>query len=169
MNYLVIIAVIITSLTVSPQPEVEAAIAAKPVACHYFGYENAAKLLGTQVKGDDGGMTEDAAGRSWKCVFYSADEAVKDAPKLYFMLMKSSTPDTAKSAFENIRESNKKHNGFDEWPGVGDEAVVHTDASNFHFVMVRKGANTIRIKVNPARGITLDAVKSAAELLTAKL
>ena len=169
MKYLLIIALIFTTLTVSAHPDAAAASVAKPAACHYFGYENAAKLLGTEVSADDGGMTEDAAGRTWKCNFYPADKAAKDGPKLYFMLAKSSSADTAKGAFEAVRESNKKHKGFEEWPGVGDEAVVQTDVANFHFVMVRKGANSIRIKVNPARGVSLDAVKNAAEMLVAKM
>lgn len=139
----------------------------KSVACDFFTYDNAQKILGKATGADDG-MHDIADGRKWGCTFTASDKGEKP-PKLYFTIIKATSEDVAKNAFDVIRNSNNKHQGFEEWPGVGDEALVHTDAPNFHFVMVRKGVKTIRIKVNPAEGVSPDAVKSAAISLLPKM
>lgn len=140
----------------------------KSVACDFFTHDNAMKVLGGQSIGTDGGMTENAEGRSWKCTFTPKDGG-ESSPRLFFMIMKSTSEEAAKSTFQIIRDSNKTHNGFEEWSGIADEAIVHSDAPNFHFVMVRKGLKTIRIKVNPASGVSLDSIKAAAASLVPKM
>lgn len=166
-----ILAILLSLLFVSAEagasPSVRSA-AYKSVACDFFTHENAMKVLGGQSVGTDGGMTENAEGRNWRCTFTPKDGNEK-APKLFFMIMKSPSEESARNAFQAIRESNKDHNGFGEWHGVGDEAVVHSDAPNFHFVMVRKGVKTIRIKINPADGVSLENVKAAALALVPKM
>jgi hypothetical protein len=142
----------------------------KPVACDFFSYENAAKIIGTRVRGEDAGMTEDEKDRAWRCTFVAADEnSIASSPKLHFMLLKSTSIDAAISSFAELRSSNAKLQGFEEWPGVGDEAVVHTDGKGFQFVMIRKGGYTIRLKVNPVNGASLDVVKDVAAELATKL
>jgi hypothetical protein len=143
----------------------------KPVACHFFTYTNAEKILGKKVSAEDGGMTNNESGRFWKCVFSAAitDGKSSKVPKLYFVLIQSPSEDAAKRAFGEIRRSNKTHAGFAEWPGIADEAVVHSDGPNFHFIMVRKGAKTFRVKVNPANGVSLDEMKTVAVSLSMKL
>lgn len=167
-----ILAILFSLLFFSSRAEISqpvvASAAYKSVACDFFTHDNAMRILGAPSIGSDGGMTEDADGKSWKCTFTPKDGGEK-APKLFFMIVKSMSEDTAKSAFQAIRDSNKDHDGFEEWSGVGDEAIVHTDAPNFHFVMVRKGAKTIRIKINPAVGVSLENVKAAAVSLIPKM
>lgn len=150
-----------------PNPAVNETGAFKSVACDFFTYDNAFKLLGKSTGADDG-MQDTAEGRKWGCTFTASEKGDK-SPKLYFVMIKSTSEESAKQAFETIRKTNKTHAGFTEWPGVGDDAVVHTDAPNFHFVMVRKGVKTIRVKVNPAAGVSLDDLKNVAVSLTAKL
>ena len=140
----------------------------KSVACDFFTHDNAMKVLGGQSIGTDGGMTENTEGRSWKCTFAPKDGG-ESSPRLFFMIMKSTSEEAAKSTFQIIRDSNKTHNGFEEWSGITDEAIVHSDAPNSHFVMVRKGLKTIRIKVNPASGVSLDSIKAAAASLVPKM
>lgn len=139
----------------------------KPHACQFFTNENAAKIIGGKVRADDEGMIDDEKTKKWKCTFSAA--AGGNGPKVYFMLMRSSLETAAKDEFEVIGESNKNHAGFEEWPGTGDEAVVHTDGSNFQFVMIRKGAITIRVKVNPARGVSLENLKTVAASLVPRM
>lgn len=139
----------------------------KPYACQFFTNESAMKIIGGKVRAADEGMSEEEKVKKWKCTFTA--ETGGDGPKVYFMLMRSTSETAAKEDFEVIRESNKNHAGFEEWPGVGDEAVVHTDGSNFQFVMIRKGANTVRIKVNPAKGISFENLKSVAASLVPRL
>jgi len=150
-------------------PAANETTAIKSVACDFFGPENAAKILGVKFRGEDAGMTEDADGRSWRCTFLRPDEAEKAGPKIYFVMIKNTSEDAAIRVFESVRASNRKHKGFSEWPGIGDEAVVHTDSPNFHFLMVRKGVKTIRIKVNPADGISLDQLKVITASIAGKL
>ncbi len=131
-----------------------------------FTTELAAKLLGQKPRGvDDDKVTDDGV-HVWSCTFSSESES---GPKIHFLLMRSPSEDVAKQTFEEIRQSNKDHEGFEEWPGVSDEAIVHSDGQGFHFVMVRKGAKTIRIKVNPIKDVSLDHVKRAAVALAMKL
>jgi hypothetical protein len=149
------------------QPAVTDSAAFKSVACDFLTYDNAFKLIGKST-GADSGMEDTAEGRKWGCTFTASD--IGDKPrKLYFTMIKSSSDDGAKQAFDSIRQSNKSHAGFEEWPGVGDEAVVHSDPPNFHFVMVRKGVKAIRVKVNPAAGVSLDELKNVVVSLTGKL
>lgn len=152
---------------VMPKSTVAESAAFKPVACDFFGYDNAQNLIGKAIGADDG-MQDGAEGRKWGCTFTASDKGEKP-PKLYFVLYKATSEDLAKQSFETVRTSNKKLGGFEEWPGVGDEAVVHSDAPNFHFVMVRKGVKTIRVKINPAEGVSLDELKNVARSLAAKL
>lgn len=140
----------------------------KSVACDFLTHDNAMKILGRQSIGTDGGMTEDPEGRKWRCTFAPADAAA-NSPKLHFMIMKSPGEDVAKQSFDAIRQSNKKLAGFEEWPGIGDEALVHSDGKNFQFVMVRKGVKSIRIKVNPADRVSLETVKAVASSLVTKM
>lgn len=165
-----ILSIFLTMILVTGYPASPVAVepaAFKPVACDFFTYDNAEKILG-KATGADGGMTDTSEGRKWGCTFTASDKSEKP-PRLYFTIMKSPTDEVAKSVFEAVRSSNNKHTGFEEWAGVGDEAIVHTDAPNFHFVMVRKGGKTIRIKLNPADGVSLDTVKAAAVSLVPKM
>ncbi len=143
-------------------------VAFKSVACDFLTHDNAMKILGRQSIGTDGGMTEDPEGRKWRCTFVPVD-AASNSPKLHFMIMRSPGEDVAKQSFDAIRQSNKRLAGFEEWPGVGDEALVHSDGKNFQFVMVRKGVKSIRIKVNPADGVSLETVKAVASSLVTKM
>lgn len=139
----------------------------KPVACRFFTNENAMKILGSDVRGTDSEMTEDGNVRKWSCTFTSASG--ENGPKIYFLIVRDTSADAAKKAFQDIRQSNKDHAGFEEWSGVVDEAIVHSDDPNFQFVMVRKGAKTVRIKVNPANGVSLNDVKTVAQELAGRL
>ena len=94
----------------------------KSVACDFFTYDNAQKILGKATGADDG-MHDIADGRKWGCTFTASDKGEKP-PKLYFTIIKATSEDVAKNAFDVIRNSNNKHQGFEEWPGVGDEALA---------------------------------------------
>ncbi|CAN5839105.1 hypothetical protein BH20ACI4_BH20ACI4_35110 [soil metagenome] len=64
--------------------------------------------------------------------------------------MEGLTKMQAKKIYEVIWQSNKNHEGIEILSGIGDEAYSHSDKSNFHFVMIKKGKFTIRLKVNKA-------------------
>ncbi len=157
-----LMAVTMTGSTVSEKG------ALKSTACDFFTQENAMKIAGTRVKGVDGGMEEDTTTRSWKCTFSAAVEG-ENAPKIHFVMSKSISDEVARSTVESIRRSNSAKPGFEEWPGVGEEAILHSDGRNFQLVVVRKGVKSFRIKINPADGISFETVKAVAVSLAAKL
>jgi hypothetical protein len=141
--------------------------AAKPYACNFFTYANAEKLLGQKLTAADSDEMAENGSRRWGCTFSTT--AGESGPRLFFLLIKDASEEAARAEFEKVRASNKKHAGFEEWPEVGDEAVVHTDGQNFQFLMARKGANTIRVKVANSKDVSLDELKAVTALLTAKL
>lgn len=138
----------------------------KPAGCDFFTKANAVKILGTDVtwSGTDSTANEP---KKWTCTFVSKSAA--DGPKLYFGLYRFSTAESAREEFDAIVMSNKNHAGFERWHGVGDDSIVHTDGSNFHFVMVRKGMRSFRIKVNPAGSTSIADIKAVAEDLVGKM
>lgn len=156
-----------TSVPVKSEPAEPAAF--KSVACDFFGGDNAASLLGTNFRGEDGGMTEDAQRRVWKCTFMRNSESDAKSPRIHFMIEKAVSPEVADKAFDDMRLSNEKKPGWTEWTGIGDEATVHSDGANFHLVMVRKGVRTIKIKANPVGEVSLERLKEVSEKIAAKL
>ena len=138
----------------------------KPAGCDFFTYQNASKILGGEVTWTGTDAT-DIEPKKWPCTFVS--KASADGPKIYFGLHRFADAEKAREEFDAIVRSNKDHAGFEKWQGVGDDAVIHTDGSNFHFVMVRKGLGSFRVKVNPAGSTSLDDVKLVAEDLVRKM
>jgi hypothetical protein len=143
--------------------------AAKPAACSFFTTANAARILGANVKAEDTEYKEADQNQKWGCKF-TVDGATGDkSPILHFGLWRSKTEAIATEEFAAVKASNEKLAGFEMWSGVGDEASVHTDGSNFQFILVRKGANSIRIKVNPTTNVDINVVKDVAKSLVSKL
>lgn len=132
----------------------------KPAGCDFFTKANAVRILGTDVAWTGTHATVDEP-KKWTCTFVSNTSA--DGPKLYFGLYRFAAAKSAREEFDAIVASNKNHGGFERWHGVGDDAIVHTDGSNFHFVMVRKGMRSFRIKVNPAGSTSIADIKAVAE------
>ncbi len=141
----------------------------KSVGCDFFGPNNAARLLGPKFRGVDAGMKESADTKSWGCTFLRTEDTSERSPKIHFGMKKTASAETAAAAFSEVRRSNGGKAGFEEWPGLGDEAIVHSEAPNFHLVIVRKGVRTIVVKVNPADGIALTDVKDVMAKLAARL
>lgn len=148
----------------SPDPSSSAVW--KPAGCDFFTKANAVKILGADVTwtGTDSTANEP---KKWTCTFVSKESP--DGPKLHFGLNRFADAESAREEFDSIVVSNKNHAGFDRWQGVGDDAIVHTDGSNFQFVMVRKGVRSFRIKVNPAGSTSLEDVKFVAKDLVRKM
>jgi hypothetical protein len=138
----------------------------KPAGCDFFTRQNASKILGGEVTWTGTDATE-VEPKKWTCTFVSKNSA--DGPKVYFGLHRFRDPDKAREEIDAMVESNKNRAGFERWKGLGDDAIVHTDGANFHFVMVRKGVRSFSIKVNPAGAISLENVKLVAEDLVRKM
>lgn len=157
-------AVAISNIGADPTPA-----AYKSVGCDFFGPDNAARLLGTKFRGEDTGMKESVETKSWGCTFSRTEAPSERSPKIYFQIKKAISVESAIQDLSAVRVSNGKKSGWEEWPGIGDEAFVHSDAPNFHLVMIRKGVRTIVVKINPADGIALSDVKDVMTKLATKL
>lgn len=132
-----------------------------PNACKFFGKDYALKMAGRTVKAEEESSGKNADGSFSKCKMTTEP----GGPTIHFMLEESNDENTANKAFDSIRQSNKDHKGFEDWPGVGDEAITHTDGTGFQLVMIRRGEKTIRLKVNPVGKISFDVTKAVAMAL----
>lgn len=144
-------------------------VAAKPAGCSFFTTASAARILAANVKAEETEYKEVDQNQKWGCKF-TVDGATDDkSPIIHFGLWRSKTEAIAIEEFAAVKASNEKLVGFEMWSGVGDEASVHTDGANFQFIHVRKGANSIRIKVIPMTNVDINAVKDVAKSLALKL
>ena len=100
----------------------------KPAGCDFFGKENAVRILGGDLTHSGNDWT-DRDGDRWKCVISKVDN--ETGPKIYFLMSRTFAEETAAKDFDMIRRSNNSHKGFEEWPGVGDEAIVHAAERTF--------------------------------------
>ncbi len=142
---------------------------AKPGHCRIINAEDAARILGSDVVLADTSVSDEDGGRSWKCVFAAKSEDKEKAAKLYIMLERSNSIETAMNTFNSIVQSNASNPGFEFWNGAGDEAIAHSDVTGFHLVVIRKGTAMIRLKINPVGNTTLDALKTAAAEIVADI
>ena len=147
-------------------PDSSNLVVRKPAGCDFFSRQNAEKILSTEVSWTGTDATEGEP-KKWTCTFVSKQNL--EGPKLYFGLHRFTTMEKAREEFEAIVASNKGHEGFQRLEGIGDDAIVHTDGSNFQLVAVRKGVRSFRIKVNPAGSTSIESVKVVAEDLVRKL
>jgi hypothetical protein len=68
----------------------------------------------------------------------SQDDRTGKTGKLYFMSEVYTTEDAAKNAYTEIYQANRRHEGVEIVPGLGDEAYYPSDGTNFYFFLVRK-------------------------------
>lgn len=120
--------------------------------CKFLSFAEAEKILGGPVELITNSWTFTAERTRFDCIYRSLekDKVSGREINLYFMLEESSTEDQARQIYADIWNSNKNHLGIEPLSGIGDEAYFHSDKSNFHFVMARKGNFTIRMKINKA-------------------
>lgn len=135
-------------------------------ACKYLSFAEAEKILGRQVElvTNSWTFTKDITKSDCKYRAIENDKTSGQTINLFFMLEENSDETEAKQIYANIWDSNKNHQGIEILSGLGDEAYAHSDKSNFHFVFVRKGKFTIRMKVNKAVETTsLEELKAFAK------
>jgi len=108
--------------------------------------------------------------------FKSTHTASADDPKsgkrgnVYFMFERYMQASGAHDVYSTFKTGNQSSEGFRELDGMGDEAYFHSDGTNFLFIIVRKGQNMFRIKVNKITSTTsLDEFNRVAKNITARL
>ena len=76
---------------------------------------------------------------------------------------------TAVRFYTSIKKASENH-GIKVLHDMGDEAYFHTDNQNFYFIMVRKGGNLFRMKVNKITKTTsLDAFYEIAKNISSEM
>jgi hypothetical protein len=125
----------------------------------------AARMVESKVETKDGSQILNC-----KYTALSKDEASGREISLYFRFEESSTSEQAKQIYQKIWQSNKNHQGIEVLNGLGDEAYFHSDSPNFHFILIRKGKFTVRLKVNKAVKTTSpDEVKAFAKKVAGEI
>lgn len=81
---------------------------------------------------------------------------------VYFLFEDFHLTKLAQKKYAEIKKSNERM-GIKVIDNLGDEAYYHSDGTNFHFIMVRKGDKVFILKVNKITSTTnLDALKRTA-------
>lgn len=118
--------------------------------CKFLSFAEAEKILGTKVELVTNSWTFTADITRFDCTYRAVEKVSGQEANLFFMLEESSNEAQAQKIYADIWNSNKNHKGTEILSGIGNEAYSHSDRANFHFVLVRKGKFTVRMKVNKA-------------------
>lgn len=108
----------------------------------------------------------------YKCYYtaVSQDTVTDKTGKLYFMYEEYAGVAGAQNAYATIYQANQGHAGVEIIHGLGDEAYYHSDLTGFYFLMVRKGENIFRLKLNKVTSNSSEAnFKDAAKLIVDRI
>jgi len=139
---------------------------------HLFTKTDAEKILGEPAHLEDSATIVNKEAVQYKSSYIanSKDPKTGKTGGVYYLFERYSSATTAHEVYASFKEGNQSHEGFSILEGMGDEAYFHSDGENFHFIIVRKGKNMFRIKVNKITGTTsLDELKRVAKDITAEL
>jgi len=115
-----------------------------------FSLSDAEKILGeaAQLIENEEDTTEGIF--TSKCVYKAlkVDKKTGKTGVIYFMFEQYKDVASATNSYTVIQKANENHEGVVVLHNMGDEAYFHSDGSNFLFILVRKGAKMIRMKLN---------------------
>ena len=111
---------------------------------------DAEKIMGEPAMLECNTFLQRGSTLEYKCTYtaLAEDDRTGKTGKLYFMSEVFAGDDLAKTAYAEIYESNRRHEGVEIVTGLGDEAYYHSDGTNFYFFLVRKGSKMFRLKLN---------------------
>lgn len=139
----------------------------KPVVADIFTKADAEKMLGEPAQQTDNKIDGNICHSTYTAK--KADAKSGKTGNVYFMYELHEGEDAAHEVYKDIMTANEA-NGIQPLEGLGDEAYFHTDGENFLFIMARKGAKTIRIKVNKITTHTsTEGFHAAAKNIVARL
>jgi hypothetical protein len=136
-----------------------------------FTYADAIAILGEpgHLKDSSSFKTKEVFIYKLSFIAESPDELSGKTGIIYYMIEEYTKSSTAQKKYAEIYEGNKNH-GVKVLTGVGDEAYFHTDNENFYFILARKGARMIRMKVNKVTSKTsLEKFNAVGERIAAAL
>ncbi len=95
-----------------------------------------------------------------------SDVVTRKHGNLYYMIERFNGAGECEKAYENIVKFNDGATGLTLLHSIGDEALLHTDSSNFALIVARKENKMLRIKVNK---LTNNTSLSKLKVLSARL
>ena len=112
----------------------------------FFTLSNAEKVLGEPAHLADSTSTIEQDVLTYRYTFTAnAGDPRTRRGNIYFLLGIHPNVESAQADYTTTRNANASLDGMED---LGDQAYFHTDSENFYFIMVRKGANILRMKVN---------------------
>jgi hypothetical protein len=133
---------------------------------------DAEKILGQRAELKETSSGRKAGALRYECSFtaMTPDPKTNAVGNLYYMLIRFDSEQAAKKDFSDLVASNAQQAGQSKLNDIGDEAWFHSDGQNFNLIVVRKGANELRLKINKITSFTSeDRLKSVAKELAQKM
>ena len=92
----------------------------------------------------------------FRCTYTARDTDSKTGKKgnIFYSAKEYPSANAAHDSLASIIMSNRNMPGWKNVTGIGDEAIVHTDKTNFQLVIVRKGNKMVLMKVNKVTAFT---------------
>jgi hypothetical protein len=109
------------------------------VGGHKLTIQEAERILGESCQLKESSNSLENGGHKYKSTYLanSSDEKLNKIIALNFIFESNSDEKDAQKTFETFKSSNEKSEGF-----------FHTDNKNFYLIIVRKGKELVRFKVN---------------------
>lgn len=121
---------------------------------------DAEKILGFPARQTESTTVSENNVVQHKCSWKATQDDLNS--NLYYSDEQHDNAESAHKVFEDIVVSNSNNPGHSR-PDIGDEAWLHSDGTNFCFLMVRKGNKIIRLKVNRlTKGTSVEEMKRVA-------
>ena len=142
------------------------------IASKQLTLSDAERIMGESALLECNTFIQRGSTMEYRCAYtaLAQDNRTGKTGKLYFMSEVYAGEDLAKTAYAEIYESNRRHEGVEIVTGVGDEAYYHTDGSNFYFFLVRKNEKMFRMKLNKVTSHSSEVnFKEVARLIVDKI
>jgi len=139
---------------------------------HLFTRADAEKILGEPAHLDDTAtiVNKDAVQYKSSYIANAKDPKTGKTGGVYYLFERYNSATTAHEVYASFQVGNQSQEGFSILHGMGDEAYYHSDGENFHLIIVRKGKNMFRLKVNKITSNTsLDELNKVAKYITVEL
>ena len=116
----------------------------------YLSKPDARKILGEKCHRTEISSDKKNDVLNYRCTYIAdiVDPKTNKTGALYYLFEQYPDAVSAQKVYADIVAGNKHSPGFKSLYHLGDEALLHTDNTNFYLVMVRKGNRMIRMKIN---------------------
>jgi hypothetical protein len=139
---------------------------------HKLTIEEATRILGEPCQLKESQSTAKNGGHQYKSTYlaHSSGETPDKIVALYFVFESYANEVEAKTTFDTFKPSNQNNEGFEMMSNLGNDAFFQTDKHNFCLIIVCKGNEIVRFKVNKMTSKTsLTELKQIANDLVSRV